>query len=78
VTQAGDRDPSPSITTAPPPSYRRPYFGTLLAHVLIQEINLARELGEITKYRAQMLSAELMMISSSADCHPTPATSLPM
>lgn len=32
------------------------------AHVLIQEINQARELGEFTKYRAQMLSAELMII----------------
>jgi DNA replication protein DnaC len=32
------------------------------AHVMIQEINQARELGEITKYRAQMLSAELMVI----------------
>jgi DNA replication protein DnaC len=29
---------------------------------MIQEINQARELGEITKYRAQMLSAELMVI----------------
>jgi DNA replication protein DnaC len=32
------------------------------AHVLIQEINQARELGEIIKYRAQMLSAELMIV----------------
>ena len=30
--------------------------------VLIQDINQARELGEIAKYRAQLLSAELMII----------------
>jgi DNA replication protein DnaC len=32
------------------------------AHVLMEEINEARELGEIRKYRAQMKSAELMVI----------------
>lgn len=32
------------------------------AHVLIEEINEARELGEIRKYRAQMKGAELMVI----------------
>ena len=32
------------------------------AHVLIEEINEARELGEIRKYRAQMKAAELLVI----------------
>jgi DNA replication protein DnaC len=32
------------------------------AHVLIEEINEAREIGEIRKYRAQMKKAELMVI----------------
>ena len=32
------------------------------AHVLVEEINEARELGEIRKYRAQMKAAELMVI----------------
>lgn len=32
------------------------------AHVLIQEIKQARELGEIAKYRTQLLSAELMIL----------------
>jgi DNA replication protein DnaC len=32
------------------------------AHTLIEEINEARELGELAKYRAQMMAAELMLI----------------
>src|SRR3970040_2465795 len=32
------------------------------AHVLIEEINEARELGEMRKYRAQMKAAELLVI----------------
>jgi DNA replication protein DnaC len=32
------------------------------AHVLMEEINQARELGEIRKYRAQMKNAELMIL----------------
>ena len=32
------------------------------AHVLIEEINEARELGELRKYRAQMKAAELLVI----------------
>lgn len=32
------------------------------AHVLIEEINEARELGELRKYRAQMRAAELLVI----------------
>jgi energy-coupling factor transporter ATP-binding protein EcfA2 len=32
------------------------------AHVLLEEINEARELGEIRKYRAQMKAAELLVI----------------
>jgi DNA replication protein DnaC len=32
------------------------------AHVLIEQINEARELGEIRKYRAQMRAAELLVI----------------
>ena len=32
------------------------------AHTLIEEINEARELGELRKYRAQMMAAELMLI----------------
>jgi DNA replication protein DnaC len=32
------------------------------AHVLIEEINEARELGELRKYRAQLRSAELLVI----------------
>lgn len=32
------------------------------AHMLIEEINEARQLGEIRKYRAQMMAAELMLI----------------
>jgi len=32
------------------------------AHVLIEEINEARELGEIRKYRAQLKAAELLVI----------------
>lgn len=32
------------------------------AHVLIEEINEARELGELRKYRAQLKSAELLVI----------------
>ncbi|MGH8139146.1 MAG: ATP-binding protein [Steroidobacteraceae bacterium] len=32
------------------------------AHVLMEEINEARELGEIRKYRAQMNSAELLVL----------------
>jgi DNA replication protein DnaC len=32
------------------------------AHVLIEEINEARELGELRKYRAQLKSAELVVI----------------
>lgn len=32
------------------------------AHTLIEEINEARELGELRKYRAQMMTAELLLI----------------
>jgi DNA replication protein DnaC len=32
------------------------------AHVLIEEINQARELGESAKYRAQLLGAELLLV----------------
>jgi len=32
------------------------------AHTLIEEINQARELGELRKYRAQMQAAELMVV----------------
>jgi DNA replication protein DnaC len=32
------------------------------AHVLLEEINEARELGELRKYRAQLKSAELLVI----------------
>ena len=32
------------------------------AHTLIEEINEAREFGELAKYRAQMMAAELMLI----------------
>jgi DNA replication protein DnaC len=32
------------------------------AHVLLEEINEARELGEIRKYRAQMKAAELLVV----------------
>ena len=32
------------------------------AHVLLEEINQARELGEIRKYRTQLRKAELLVI----------------
>jgi DNA replication protein DnaC len=32
------------------------------AHTLVEEINEARELGELRKYRAQMMAAELILI----------------
>ena len=32
------------------------------AHILIEEINQARELGEIRKYRSQLMSAELLIL----------------